>query len=442
MEWVATGAFHNSDEPYDAPKCHPHTRVAVCNEIMKWVEFEAQDEFLMWLFGPAGAGKTAIAKKIADLAAEKRLLIGTFFFSKDSPTRDVKDRLIPTLAYQMAVSIPGTRTYIEAAIEGDPAIFSKNLQTQIDTLLIKPFQSASTQTPPSPKLIIIDGLDECTDSQAQVAILDAISHISQSFPKHNLPIIFLVVSRPEVDIVTFFNGSEPLKSIHRRLFLDDKYYPDADIRLFFSDKFEQIRCTHRLRSTIPKPWPTEKILETLVRKSSGQFIFPATVVRFIESNRHRPAARLDAILGISPPGTNMNPFTELDAFYKQILFSVDNIPRTLRVLSFYAAAPALAKHLNETSSMSAELFLSLEEGDIGLALIDLSSIVSYNESSGTVKILHASFVDFLSDKRRSDNFYIDLASTRTDFFCRTLQYVRGPDGIQGTVITLIDNLIL
>jgi hypothetical protein len=57
----------------------------------------------------------------------------------------------------------------------------------------------------------------------------------------------------------------------------------------------------------------------------------------------------------------------------------------------------------------AELFLCLEE------LIDLSSIVSYDESSGEVEIQPTSLVDLLSDKRRSNGFYIDMASTHADF---------------------------
>jgi len=429
MEWVATGAFHDSDELYDAPKCHPHTRIAVLDDIMQWVsESElARDDFIMWLFGPAGAGKSAIAKKIAEIATEKGLLIGTFFFSRTSPTRNTKDRLIATLSYQLAISIPHTRSHIEDVIERDPTIFNKNLQTQIDTLLIKPFQIAPTQVVASKKLFIIDGLDECNDGQVQVAILDA---ISRSFHKHNLPIIFLVVSRPEPDLVASFNGNEPLKCIHRRLALDDTYRPDDDIRLFFSDKFEHIRRTHLLRSTILSSWPTRRVLETLVMKASGQFIYAATVIRFVESNRHSPCARLNIILGISPPG-KMTPFVELDALYNHIFSSVDDIQLTLRVLGLYVMTPKFAGTLG-LLGMSPELFLSLEQGDIQLALIDLLSIVSYDESSGEVEILHTSLVDFLSDKNRSTIFYIDMAGTCTDFACRILQCVKGPDGIRGT----------
>ena len=305
---------------------------------------------------------------------------------------------------------------------------TKNLQTQIDALLIKPFQSAPSIS--SQKLIILDGLDECNDSQAQVAILDA---ISRSFHENNLPIILLVASRPELALATSFNSNEPLKYIHSRLALDDTYRPDDDIRLFLFDKFEHIRRTHPLRSTIPIPWPSQQALETLVSKASGQFIYAATVIRFVESNRYSPSARLNIILGNSPPG-KMNPFSELDALYNNIFSSVDDIQLTLRVLGFYLT-PSLETLVGSRFTMSPEHFLSLEKGDIQMALIDLSSILLYDQPF--FKFLHASLVDFLSDKRRSTIFYIYMASTHTDFSRRILQYVKGPDGIQGTLPPLL-----
>ena len=132
-----------------------------------------------------------------------------------------------------------------------------------------------------------------------------------------------------------------------------------------------------------------------------------------------------------PPGA-MNPFAELDALYHHIFSSVDDIQATLHVLSLYVMTPRFAVRLSGYPSMPLELFLSLEEGDIQMALINLSSIVSYHESSGNVMILHASLVDFLSDKRRSNTFHVDMASTCTDFFCLILRYVKVPDGIRCT----------
>ncbi|KAF8815010.1 hypothetical protein BYT27DRAFT_7249496 [Phlegmacium glaucopus] len=35
---IATGAFHDSGERFDAPKCHPNTRKAVLAEIIQWIQ--------------------------------------------------------------------------------------------------------------------------------------------------------------------------------------------------------------------------------------------------------------------------------------------------------------------------------------------------------------------------------------------------------------------
>ena len=55
---TATAAFHNSKERFDPPKCHPKTRVAVLDKIMRWIEWEGDlQSFIMCVCGPAGGGK-------------------------------------------------------------------------------------------------------------------------------------------------------------------------------------------------------------------------------------------------------------------------------------------------------------------------------------------------------------------------------------------------
>jgi DNA replication protein DnaC len=44
---------------------HPSTRVAVLEHIMSWILDLQKICFFMWLYGPAGAGKSAIAQSIA-----------------------------------------------------------------------------------------------------------------------------------------------------------------------------------------------------------------------------------------------------------------------------------------------------------------------------------------------------------------------------------------
>ena len=81
---TATAAFHNSDERFDPPKCHPNTRIAVLEKIMRWIKWEEDlDAFIMWVYGPVGAGKSAIAQTIAEMCEDELILLASFFFLKE-----------------------------------------------------------------------------------------------------------------------------------------------------------------------------------------------------------------------------------------------------------------------------------------------------------------------------------------------------------------------
>lgn len=64
---VAPGAFHDSGERFDQPKCHPNTRVAVIQDILDWLDDLESPKLVMWVHGAAGAGKSAIAQTIAQI---------------------------------------------------------------------------------------------------------------------------------------------------------------------------------------------------------------------------------------------------------------------------------------------------------------------------------------------------------------------------------------
>ena len=67
--------------------------------------------------------------------------------------------------------------------------------------------------------------------------------------------------------------------------LKDGYEQYADIERYLTDS---VSTTHPLKAYIPPEWPTYNVLLNLVRKSSGQFIYAATVVKYVSSNRHQP----------------------------------------------------------------------------------------------------------------------------------------------------------
>ncbi|KAF8968567.1 hypothetical protein BDZ97DRAFT_1916010 [Flammula alnicola] len=134
-------------------------------------------------------------------------------------------------------------------------------------------------------------------------------------------------------------------------------------------------------------------MKTLVEKSSGHFIYASVVVKYVKSPRHRPADRLEVILGLRPALTDM-PFAELDILYRHILSSVDDIELVLLILSFLILR---GDWWSTNDSQGIEEFLNLNAGDVLLHLDGLSAL------------------DFLLDPLRSQEFFINPPLKHTIF---------------------------
>jgi hypothetical protein len=395
--------------------------------------------FIMWLYGPAGAGKSAIAQTIAELCFAQKRLLASFFFSRSDPNRNHERSLIATLSYQIALNIPQAKPLIEQVVDDDPSIFQRSLETQCTSLVIEPILelfNSGLITGPFPYVVIIDGLDECRDSKVQRYILDI---IASSLKEHYIPIMFLISSRPEPPISIAFN-SLMLNDTTMRLALDDSFFPDADIECFLRDSFEEIRRNHPMNAFIPMTWPNNWDIQVLVEKSSGQFIYAATVIRYVSSFRHRPTDRLEVILGIRPP-RNDTPFAELDYLYKNIFSSVEDTDAALRVLGVLLLPrnvpwdpeiplSPLFHAINIRMPDALERFMFLNPGDIQQILIDLGSVVSFENQNTEIRVLHASLGDFLFDPLRSNEYYVEPASVHSTLAHLCLRHIE----IHGTTL--------
>ena len=365
---------------------------------------------ILWLYGPAGAGKTAIAHDIAQRCDLKKLLLAGFFFSRADSARSNAKSFIATISYQIAINIPGTRDMIVATMEQDPLILTRSLEAQVAALIVKPLRerldAGYFNATTSRRLIIVDGLDECDTPAVQCSILQVISHI---FHEYHLPLLILVASRPERHLAhSFTTGTLP--KIHTTLALDYTYKPDDDIRLFLTDNFTQIKDAHPMRRYLDHSWPSIDVVERLVKKSSGQFIYASTVVKYVSSLRHQPADRLNVVLGIRPPRhAREMPFGELDALYSHIFSTVEDREMVLCILGVHlVSSPRFRMRVEEL-----ERFLFLNAGDIELLFGDLSSLVIISNLHPYIHLLHASLGDFLRDPARSKEFYIDLSNIHT-----------------------------
>ncbi|PPQ86055.1 hypothetical protein CVT25_002236 [Psilocybe cyanescens] len=437
VEAASLGALHNSGDRFDPPKCHPNTRTAVLQNLMDWFIGEfGWDNFVLWLYGPAGAGKSAIAQTFAEQCAAKNRLLASFFFSRSDLSRNNEKGLVATLAYQLWFHMPESRPIVEAAIDNNPAIFLLNFDTQFRTLFLDPLLQLSrtgrfSSGIPFPSLIIIDGLDECDGADIQNTILNTISNELQHHCS-TLPFRLLISSRPEYHLTTSFSVA-PLHSLTFRLALDDTYQPDSDIRLYLTDSFRDIRETHIMRAHLPDSWPSEEDIAELVAKSSGQFIYAATVIRYVSSPRRNtpsprrnppsprrnPLDRLKVIQGLLPVNDD-RPYAQLDALYINILSEVEDIETVLQILGMaFVLSNNTDDYIEPLGVIYLEKFMQLTPGIVQLLLIDLLSIVDASHNNKPIKFLHASFTDFLVDPTRSCQFFIDPSRSHEEaaHFC-------------------------
>ena len=253
-----SSAFHNSAERYDPPKCHPHTREAVLKRIMLWVDDLDNEAQIMWMFGPAGAGKSAIAQSIAEMCFQQGKLAASFFFSRNASGSDSETRFISTPVYQLVLAISEIQDAVNKALEDDRLLLSRLLNVQAQNLITKPLNDLLTSSSengfqnPRPRLIIVDGLDECGKVKNQRYALDVLSTITREL---TYPLLFLVASRPEQVIRDSFS-KESMCSITTRLGLDDTYKPTADIDRRNRSKFSEITQQERTFQVDGRPTET------------------------------------------------------------------------------------------------------------------------------------------------------------------------------------------
>jgi len=372
------------------------------------------------MHGDAGAGKSSIAQTFALKCSRERRLLASFFFWGNDALRSSHTALVATLIHQALTAVPALRPLVAAAMQRDPSILEKNLEHQLFSLLIEPLNELISR--PSfdhaylPSLILIDGLDECSGANHQCSILKAFTEV---LPHCHRKIRILVTSRAEVEIKAMFN-SGPLLQLSTRVALDASFKPDADIRNFLIDKFDEVRSKHPLGPYIPASWPGNHVIPTLVNRSSGQFIFASTVGKYISDPNQKPSEQLDIIMAVRPAPTDTNmPYTELNALYTHVLTCLPfhKIEKALDILFFIILlrpyfsdpswTPLPGRRRTEDALCS---ILSLEPADLVFYLVNLSSIVEVNIDDAkrhfpTVRLSHTSLGDFLLDPHRSRRFY-------------------------------------
>ena len=383
-----------------------------------------------WLYGPAGAGKTAILQAIAQFlcipSGSDQNFGGSFFFSRGQRGRDQGHFLFSTIAYQLALKVPGLRLHVDRIMELDPTLYTKSMDVQLQTLIVDAFQHLS-HLPQRSYLVIIDGLDECHDKAIQQLILRL---LCEMITVHKLPLRFLIASRPESHIRACFD-QESLYTITHRVVLDETFDPGRDIRVFLQDGFAKICATNPIPSHVEQPWPGKGILDLLVQRSSGQFIYAETVLKFVGADFCSPTKQLELVLKPDPTA-----FSDLDQLYTQILSVYPSTVNIVQVLGIIIVFP------KDRSPMVLEDILGMQEGELKLMLHGLSSLMEDGVTSNTIPpFAHATFRDYLFDSSRSGQFYVNREEYDNQLTMQSFAFIMQSIRSWRYVITMIFNLL-
>ncbi|KAJ6566696.1 hypothetical protein B0H19DRAFT_1025321 [Mycena capillaripes] len=386
---VVTEALHDSVERFQEPACHPGTRTEVLNELRSWSTETNPNTTLLWMHGSAGMGKSAIAQMFAGDCESYGRLGASFFFRRNHPRRGKWNSFIATIAYQLANTLPEFLLPLQQAVEHNKLVIGRSMTIQFQRLLLGPFTQVTSL--PFVPVVIIDGLDECEDHKTQQQILrlfiDAVRN-------GQLPIRLLITSRPEPHLREVLETAETF-AICRPLVLRADKSAYEDISTYFRAEFSRIHSDHAPRGIyLGAPWPSTETLDHLIAMSCGIFVYATTVIGFISDEYSHPEDRLASVLRLDPHST-----TTLDDLYSEILSILSPEPQNLRILhSIYH----LALDPEEIDTL-----LRLRPGTCRLAVRGLHSLLEVPQIrpwSGYlehVKLLHASFADYLSNPHRS-----------------------------------------
>jgi energy-coupling factor transporter ATP-binding protein EcfA2 len=392
---VDDAAFNTSDT---RSACLPNTRVEILDTLTQWTVNPTAEQQIYFLQGHAGSGKSTIAQSFAEWLFTDGKLGGSFFYSRESEDRNSMKKMLPTLAFQLAISTnpdaPKFKKSVIESLKAHPGIARMSLEDQFQHLLVTPATTSKMTT-----VIVIDALDECKDEETTSIFLGFLDKNVKYLPN----IKFFVTSRPETHIREGFRLKE-LKLVTKTMILHEvpTLSVDNDIMVFLRTRLTSTDAfANRSDVNLPQPWPTDDQLTALMKKSGGLFIFASTVIKLILDKDGNPCKTLDSILsqydGFADEGTS-----GLDELYSQVLGRAFSAKPDKLSSARRAILGLLVVASDPLSATAVADILQLEyTNGVKTCLRSLHSLLIVpDKPSEPIRFHHKSFPDFLMDPAR------------------------------------------
>jgi len=389
---------------------------------MEWAR-DPHKPRLYWMNGMAGTGKTTIAYSFCEQLQEKGLLGANFFCSRSlAECSDVRN-IIPTTARQLARSSPQFASALVEVLGSNPQLPS--LGNQLKRLLSEPFRRISEPVTDT-LIVVIDALDECSNGSSEIRLF--LEQICNYFSTNAIPLKVFITSRPEdmiSGIITPLNSSSASEWSVVHIHDIEESLVQADIKVYVEEELTDIAKIRRLEGG----WPPSTEVKEVVKNADRLFIYAATVIRYVKEDCGNPRRRLSEMASTSRIGQGTSQSSSLstqliDELYRTILkraFREKNteekqVARMALKLVVCAQTPLTLAGIVDLLNASEVLKIEIVASDVHTALELLPSVIATpTDEDGVATTFHASFPDFLFDKRRCGSVnYIPFRQSHQD----------------------------
>ncbi|KAG6914895.1 hypothetical protein DXG01_014675 [Tephrocybe rancida] len=375
----------------DRRACTPGTRVDVLKGILSWLQ-QPDGEPVYWLTGPAGIGKTTVAKTICELVDDRyndgdanwsmyhglgnifKLPLVSYFCSRQLDSGE-SGLLVPTLCRRLCDHSSSYAACLAEVLEKDSEMAHATLYIQLIQMLIQPWKaSVSERLGLPPLIIVIDALDE---NQSGPVFL---KHLLCAVGATRLSGLKLFVTSREDEEISNFCSTLPQGTV---LHLQDiqKQIVQDDIGLYLAESMSGLHSCAAYH----------KLIKKLIKLSNGLFIFAATAVKIVKANDTTVDEQVVVLQEIIDHlGNNVH----LDALYAQIVKDAVSHPNSSVQTPRLQVLHTILCAMHPISDIVVAQLTKTTVEVVALVLKKLHPVM-YKAHDGMIYTYHASFADYI-----------------------------------------------
>ena len=369
--------------------CLEDTREELVKEISDWInDVEKDTPRISWLYGPAGTGKSSIAHTIAYQFEELERLGSCFCFDRSQIAERRHQKVFSTIARDLANRDTALRRQLSAVVHSNAALKNTtDILQQWEGLITKPAMALS-EAIIGPIVIVIDALDESGDTDSRRVLLRILGNDTTDSRVTDLP--------PSLHILL---TSRPLPDIHKA-FSDKTHVRQKSMDSIPSESTEHdiLRYVSKELSTVNFETPCQEVFASLAVSSGQIFEWARLACAYIRGDTNAGAVgTTGAFRG------HHNSQRQRDRILKRFESVMAQILGTMEPLSVGSLA-SMRWHFQDLAGITIHRIIG-----------PMAALLSgTTDPSVPIRPLHASFADFLTDRDRSHEFFIDVDSIHND----------------------------